>query len=94
MRATVRKATSLALVVSGSFTMVTGLWNFLPPFSETFSPGHAVGACVFSALCLVHVWLNWTAIRRYLTRSAWGWALIALGLVASAMIVVIPLARM
>jgi len=40
-----RRAVSVALVVSGLFSAVTGIWNFFPPFSESFSPGHAIGAC-------------------------------------------------
>lgn len=94
MKANVRKATSLALVVTGLLTLITGLWNFFPPFNDRFSPGHAYGACVFAALCLVHVWLNRGAVRKYLKRVGWRWLLVGSGVVATVLLVAIPLARM
>ena len=50
-----RRVISIALVLFGLFTAVTGLWSFFPPFNAEFSPGHAVGACIFGILCGVHV---------------------------------------
>ena len=94
MRVKLKKATSLGLVVVGLFSLVTGVWNFFPPFSESFSPGHAVGACLFGALCILHVWLNWKSIVRYFASLGWWWIFVALGLVATALVIVIPLVRM
>ena len=54
-----RRAISVALVVFGLFSAVTGVWNFFLPFSASFSPGHAIGASIFGVLCVVHVWLKW-----------------------------------
>ena len=89
-----RRAVSVGLVVVGLFSIVTGIWNFVPPFSESFSPGHAIGASIFGALCIVHVWLNWKPILNYLKRLGWWWILVTLGLIANVMVIVIPIIRM
>ena len=88
-----RRPISVALVVTGLFSVVTGAWNFFPPFSESFSPGHAIGASIFGALCVVHVYLNWKPILKYLKSLGWWWILVALGLIATIMVVIIPLIR-
>ena len=89
-----RRAISVSLVVVGLFSVVTGIWNFFPPFSESFSPGHAIGASIFGALCIIHVWLNWKPILKYLKALGWWWILVTLGLIATVMVIVIPLVRM
>ena len=89
-----RRAVSIMLVVTGLFSAVTGIWNIFPPFSESFSPGHAVGACIFGILCAIHVWLNWKPIVKYLKNLGWWWMLVASGLIATVMVVIIPLIRM
>ena len=89
-----RRAVSVALVVTGLFSAVTGIWNFFPPFSKSFSPGHAIGASIFGALCIIHVWLNWKPIVRYLRDLGWWWLLVATGLIATIMVVIIPIIRM
>ena len=89
-----RRAISIMLVVTGLFSVVTGIWNFFPPFSESFSPGHAIGACIFGTLSVIHVWLNWKPILRYLKNLGWWWILVAAGLIATVMVVIIPLIRM
>ena len=89
-----RRAVTVALVVSGLFSVVTGIWNFFPPFSESFSPGHAIGASIFGGLCIIHVWLNWKSILRYFRTLGWWWLLVVLGLIATVMAVIIPLLRM
>lgn len=94
MKTKVRKVTSLALVITGLLTLVTGLWNFFSPYNGAFSPGHAYGASIFAALCLIHVWLNRGAVNRYLRRVGWRWLLAGSGVVATALMVAIPLAGM
>ena len=89
-----RRAVSIMLVVTGLFSAVTGIWNIFPPFSESFSPGHAVGACLFGVLCVIHVWLNWKAIMKYLKNLGWWWILVAAGFIATVMVIVMPLLRM
>ena len=89
-----RHAVSVALVVTGLFSAVTGIWNFFPPFSESFSPGHAIGACIFGILCVIHVWLNWKSVLRYFKRLGWWWILVAAGLIATIIVVIMPLVRM
>ncbi|MFC2060090.1 hypothetical protein ACFLTZ_03215 [Chloroflexota bacterium] len=89
-----RRAISIMLVVSGLFSAVTGIWNFLPPFSESFSPGHAIGACIFGTLCFIHVWLNWKPIVKYFKALGLWWIIVALGLIATVLVVIIPFIRM
>jgi len=89
-----RRSVSIMLFVTGLFSAVTGIWNFFPPFSESFSPGHAIGASIFGALCIIHVWLNWKPILKYLKALGWWWILVTLGLIATVMVIVIPLVRM
>jgi len=89
-----RRVVSVALVVTGLFSAVTGIWNFIPPFSESFSPGHAVGSCIFGILCVIHIWLNWKSILRYLKTLGLWWILVAAGLIATVVIIIIPLLRM
>jgi hypothetical protein len=88
-----RRTVSIILVLTGLFTVITGIWNFFPPFSKSFSPGHAVVACVFGVICVVHAWLNWKAIRKYLQGLGWKWLLVGSGLIASVMVGIIPLLR-
>ena len=89
-----RRVTSVALVVCGLFIAITGIWNFFPPFSESFSPGHAIGSVVFAVLCVVHVWLNWKAILKYFKSLGWWWLLVGTGLLATVLVVLIPLIHM
>jgi hypothetical protein len=89
-----RRTVSIILAISGLFTVITGIWNFFPPFNESFSPGHAFGACIFGSLCIVHAWLNWKSILRYLKGLGWKWLLVASGLIATIMVGIIPLLRM
>lgn len=89
-----RRVISLSLFVTGLFSAVTGAWNYFPPFSESFSPGHAIGASLFGVLCIIHVWLNWKPILRYLKDLRWWWIFIGLGITATVLVIVIPLVRM
>ncbi|MBU2510044.1 DUF4405 domain-containing protein [bacterium] len=63
---TVRQPVSIVLGLSFLFTVISGIFNFFPPFSEKFSPGHAVGACIFCVICIIHIWLNWKSFIRHL----------------------------
>ena len=89
-----RRIISVALVVTGLFIFVTGIWNFFPPFNESFSAGHAVGSCLFGVLCIVHIWINWKPILKYFKSLRWWWLLVGTGLLATVMVVIIPLVRM
>jgi hypothetical protein len=89
----VRRLVSILLVITGSFTIITGIWNFFPPFNNTFSPGHAVGSCIFSSLCIFHAFLNWKSIWRDLKGLGWKWVLVASGLIATIIVGIIPLLR-
>jgi hypothetical protein len=89
-----RRAVSIALVLFGLFTAISGLWNFFPPLNAEFSPGHAVGACIFGILCIVHIWLNWKPLIRYLRGLGWWWILVGLGLAGLIPLLIVPVLRM
>jgi hypothetical protein len=88
-----RRTVSIILVITGLFTIITGIWNFFPPFNESFSPGHAFGACIFSSLCIIHAWLNWKSIRSYLKGLGWKALLFASGLLVIVVVGIFPLLR-
>jgi hypothetical protein len=88
-----RRIVSIILFLTGLFTIITGIWNFFPPFDKSFSPGHAIGACIFGILCVVHVWLNWKSITKYFKGLGWKWLLVAPGLFAIIIVGIIPLLR-
>jgi hypothetical protein len=74
--------------------MITGIWNFFPPFNKSFSPGHAVGACIFGSLCIIHMGLNGKSIWKYLKGLGWKWLFVACAFVAIAMVGIIPFLHM
>ena len=77
-----RRVVSIILVVAGLFTGVTGIWNFFPPFNQSFSPGHAIGGSIVGALCVVHLWINRKPVAKYIKGLGWWWILIVLGLIS------------
>jgi magnesium-transporting ATPase (P-type) len=89
----IKRIVSITLVLSGLFTATTGIWNFFPPFNESFSPGHAVGGCVFCSICIIHIWLNWKPLLRYFKGLGWWWCLIVLGLIAIISVITVPILR-
>jgi hypothetical protein len=89
-----RRLVSIILVLTGLFTIITGIWNFFPPFNKSFSPGHAVSACIFGSLCVIHFWLNWKSICKYLKGLGWKWLWVVSGLLAIIIVGIIPLLRM
>jgi len=82
--------TSISLALTGLFTLSTGIWNFFPPFIDSFSPGHAIDACIFCALGLFHVWLNWKPMLKYFKGLGWWWFLIGLSVISIVMVTGIP----
>ena len=90
---TVKRIVSISLILSGLYTAVTGVWNFFPPFSESFSPGHAVGACIFCVICIIHIWLNWKSLIQYFKELGWWWCPIIVGLIAIILIIILPFLR-
>ncbi len=74
-----RRGISIAMVVSGLIVMLTGIWEFFPPFSDVFYPFHAANACIFAVLIIIHVWLNWKPLLKYFKKLGWWWVLVGLG---------------
>lgn len=88
-----KRIVSISLVLSGLYTAVTGIWNFFPPFSESFSPGHAIGACILCAICIIHILLNWKSLIHYFKGLGWWWIPIALGFIVIFSIIILPFLR-
>jgi len=94
VKRTLRRPVTIALGVLGLFSLVTGIWNFFPPFNTEFSPGHAVGACALGVVGVVHAWLNWNTILRYLAGLGWWrWVLIGASAIGLMALLVIPAVR-
>ena len=74
-----RRGVSIAMVVFGLITMITGLWKLWPPFNDMFYPAHAVNAFTFAILLLTHIYLNWKQLLQYFKRLGWWWLVIGLG---------------
>lgn len=89
-----KRITSISLALTGLFTLNTGIWNFFPPFIDSFSPGHAIGACIFCALGLFHIWLNWKQLAKYFKNLGWWWIPICLGVISIIMVTGIPVIRL
>jgi hypothetical protein len=88
-----KRVVSISLVLSGLFTASTGIWNFFPPFNESFSPGHAIGSSIFLAICAIHIWLNWKILVRYFEGLGWWWIVVLSGLLSVILIITIPILR-
>ena len=89
-----KRITSISLALTGLFTLNTGVWNFFPPFVDSFSPGHAIGACIFCALGLFHIWLNWKPLAKYFKNLGWWWVPIGLGVISIILVTGIPVIRL
>ena len=77
-----RRVISIAMVVFGSITLLTAVWEFLPPFKSRFYYPHATSACIFGILVLIHVWLNRKPILRHFRKLGWWWIPVGLGAIS------------
>jgi hypothetical protein len=76
-----RRGISVAMVIFGLPTVLTGIWQFFPPFNDMFYMPHVTTACIFGLLVGIHIWLNRKPIVRYFKGLGWQWILIGLGVV-------------
>ena len=74
-----RRGISVAMVVFGVWTAVTGIWQVFPPFDTGVEPVHIIPAFCFGVLAVIHVVLNWKPLSRYFRGLGWRWALVGLG---------------
>ena len=86
-----RRAISIAMVLFGLAMVVSGIQKFFPPVNSFFYPPHAINACIFGLLVVVHIVLNWKSIIRYFRGLSWWWILVGLGFAAIIMVGIIPL---
>ena len=85
-----KRFVSIALVIFALFTAVTGIWNFFPPFRDSFSPGHAFGACILCVIWIIHIWLNWKSLKHYFRGLGWWWILVLLCFILIISMILIP----
>ena len=74
-----RRVISLAMVFFGLATLMTGIWNLFPPFDEKLFPPHIISSFTLGLLAIIHVWLNWRTIIRYVQGLGWWWILAGIG---------------
>ena len=74
-----RRGITIAMVVSGLITVLTGMWQFYPPFNDVFYLPHAANAFTFVVLVLIHIWLDWKRLLQHFKRLGWWWLLVGLG---------------
>ena len=89
-----RRVITITMVLTGLFTLISGFWNFFPPYDSEFSAGHAVGASVFGVLGVAHAWLNRRPILRYFRGLGWWWVVVGLGFAALVPLLLVPVLRM
>ena len=77
-----RRGIGIAMVIFGLAMVITGIWNFFPPFNTMFFPPHVINACIFGLLAAVHIWLNRKPVVRHFKRLRWWWILVGLGFAA------------
>jgi len=74
-----RRGISIAMVIFGLAVVITGIWNWFPPFDTMFFPPHAISSFVFGLLAIVHIWLNWKPLVRCFKGLGRWWILVGLG---------------
>ncbi len=77
-----KRVVSIAMVIFGLTTALTGIWNFFPPFNAMFYIPHVTSSCIFGILMVVHICLNIKPFLRYFKKLRWWWVLVGLGLVS------------
>ena len=70
-----RRVIGIAMVVFGLNMAITGIWNFFSPFNTIFYIPHAINACIFGALAVIHVILNRKPLLQYFKRLGGRWVL-------------------
>ena len=74
-----RRGISIAMVIFGLATVITGIQKFFPPFDTIFYPPHIITSCIFGLLAVIHIWLNRKPIVRYFKGLRRWWILVGLG---------------
>lgn len=76
-----RKGISVATVVFGIWTMLSGIME-LTPYSNGSPEQHAIPALAFAIVVCIHAWLNRKPLFQYFRGLGWKWALVGLGGIA------------
>jgi hypothetical protein len=86
-----RRGVSIAMVIFGLAALISGLQKLFPPANDIFYRPHVVLACIFAALVIAHIRLNWKSISRHFQGLGRWWLLVGLGLAAVIVVALIPL---
>lgn len=86
-----RRGISMAMVIFGLATVISGLQKLFPPASDIFYRPHVVLACIFALLVITHIGLNRKSIGRYFQRLGRWWLLVGLGMAVVIVVAIIPL---
>lgn len=90
-----RRAVSVSLLTIGAFALVSGVWGLLLPRGSFALPVHTAAGILFGLVSLVHVRLNWNAVRLYLRDLGWPPAVLKLLIAVSiALVLVVPVLRL
>ncbi len=82
-----RKGISVATVVIGLWTAVSGIIE-LTPYSDGHPEHHVIPAVAFAIVIIIHAWLNRKPLFKYFKGLGWKWVWVGLGsIVMIAMIV-------
>ena len=77
-----RRGISIVMFIFGLNTVLTGIWNFFPPFDTILYIPHVVNSCVFGALAITHACLNRKSMAKHFERLGRWWVLVGLGFAA------------
>ena len=73
-----RRGISIAMALFGLSIVITGIWNFFPPFNQVFFTPHVINSSIFGVLAALHVWLNRKPIIRHFRELGWRWVLVGI----------------
>ena len=68
-----RRAVSIAMVITFLGMLITGIWNYFPPFDEQLYLPHINSSITFMVLAIIHVWINRLSIGKYFRGLGWWW---------------------
>jgi hypothetical protein len=93
-RRAARRAISVALLLIGVLTIVSGFWSLFLRGTPVV-PAHVVGGFVFGMLSLLHVRYNRNALRLYLRDLGWSPKVLRLLIAAAiSLVLLVPILRL
>jgi hypothetical protein len=94
-RRAARRTISVALLLIGVFTTVSGFWSLFLLRGSPIIPVHAAGGITFALLSVVHVRYNRNALRLYVRDLGWSPTALRLAIAAAiSLILLVPVLRL